>query len=290
MDTKSILKMICMAIICTLMVVSIVVPIIESGQTVLYEERNNVGYNYTALDDESLTFEHVTGSTNLINGVSRDLATEFGGTVWVISDHVTIRIGTDTRTSFICDAVSGTMVEGDKFVFTDGSVSITTNQFTGTYTYDYLFMPDASGEYGAFFNVPVFVNKSQDVIVFKTGINQDVHYTGIYNYYTGFRFTSNPLWVVAGGENREYAGTLDITSSVELNGASYELRPYDLEERYILENGEEVINYSDRFFIAPVSYYVSTMSESIVMDLISTIPIFVILGVIVALFVSMRRT
>lgn len=291
MNVKTIVVLITSAIVSLLLLTTVVVPIIESGSQTLGEEEQNVGYNFSSYkDNETFTLEHVTGSTNLINGVSRDLREEFSGTVWIISEEVCIRIGSDVRTSFICTGYSNTLVAGDTITFSNGTVVIDTENFDGEYSYSRLYVPDLNGTYGGFYNVPVKVDKSQDVFIFKTGMSGDAHWTGVYNIYYGFRLTSPIVFVVAGQPNTAYGGTFELDVTPTDIGVSYTLSPSNVIGHYVMEDGTEINNTTDRFFIAPITYHVAEDNDGVVYTLLSILPVFVVIGIAIGVISYMRRT
>ena len=268
---------------------SLLLPVLNDAQYGVSDEVNNVGANFTTINEDDnfkMTFENVSGSTNLIDGVSRNLVSEFGSTVWIVSDDITIRIGSDNRTSFVTEAHSMTLSPGDKISFEDGTVTIDTADYDSTTSYSRLFMPDKSGDFGAFYGLPAHVDNNQEIFMFAPALSGDsYHWVGEYNFKTGFKILSDPVTIVANSDNVPFDGDLTVTVNPDVGDLSSYISGWDDFTITVTPTEGESTSTTpnDLFYIVPLVYHVPTDDQNQQIKLLYVLPVLIIAATLIAL-------
>lgn len=282
-NVKSIAMTAIVTAISALMVATLLVPVVSSAQYSLTEEENNASYQYSSASAEGFSLENVSGGTNLINGVS---TVHTGGTNWVFSDYVQIRIGADNRTSYICPEYANTLNAGDKIVFENNTVTITTAAYSGTYEYTHLYVPDASGDYGAFFGQNFHVNNGTPMFIVSLGFPAGaVNFTGTYSYTEGWNQIKAPTTTVAAGAAIPLNKSVEFEINVVEDKISYGIFPATapFSWKYVEDGEDDVIGTASAqiFAIAPLTYNTLEESSSPLFTVIGVVPIIVLAGLVI---------
>lgn len=293
MNTSNMVKYAIGLVVGLTMIAGLVVPVVESSQNTIVTIENNSTMNYAASMDAGYSIEGVSGSTNIINGVTTP---HTGGTTWVFSDHVQVRIGGDNRTSFICPEFANTLYSGEKITFANGVVTITTAAYSGTFEYTHLYVPSATGTYGAFYNNPFGANNSSEVFIVGLGFPAgNVNFTGTYSATKGWEQIGSPFIVNAAtaATPQDYNVKLTATPS-PTSPISYTLHTASGVTWEYIEEGEEPVDGTTAnqiFAIAPIEYRTLEPQDYGAYALLSIIPLMgiVVLIVFAASTIRSRR-
>lgn len=281
----NILTMLMTLVVGVILAGSLLVPVIDSATTPEVPTNTSMSWKVSEADEWTLT--NVSGGTNIINGVE---VPQSGPTLWILADTVQVRIGADNRTSFISPNLSNTIAEGGTITFADGQCSITSGDYSYTFAFSKLYVPDENGTLGAFYQGSQFtVNKNySDMFVCSLGFAADVtkNFTGTYDFKNETWDTlSEAKTVVPGGVPTAYNYSTEVSFITESNTNYTELVNLNVDDaliNFVPKEGDTVAgNILNLYCIAPITPEITDSDLPAWMNLVKAIPILVIVALLI---------
>lgn len=299
-DTKIIAGVISFAVI-IIVIASVLVPVIEQGQSSVSHIEQNTGYNYTMRElnpSETWTYQVSSdGASATVNGEAIDLSpfTDSNLAFYVISDQFVFRvISTSIGGWFmpIDGNGEGSITRGSSLAISGDSATVTTSK--GTYSYDMTWCLVYAGDDGdlAYYNYlgstqSRFADKDSEIYLIAPDVSIDSSRTlrlmatmtplGLLGEdYNAFLKTTTTAESGSTSTWTDAAGKVSIvTNSSDFDGASYKITQAEIS--YDDTPAQRAVTW----MIMPVEYHRIDASDTAVHSIMSVIPIMCIIAVVV---------
>lgn len=277
MKMQSIYGVILTAVVVTLLVVTVVIPISQTSSNVSYETADNVGYDYLmskGTSSYSATFEYVSAGTLEVNGTNVTVTgsdtrawLSDGGIIYLTASGAWAmnvgRTGSVASMAFGSETgqVATASFSGGTFTTTLGSGTA----FTASYTY--VLYPDTGGDWGYFSGNAFRISEGAHFYALGTST---LRLASGYGTATSMSQAAsmagyNTTWTVTSAAQETYSAVSSVTASA--NDTS--------------QNPQNTVTVVGS--VAPVEYNAAVQQDSITITdtIVSIIPLILIVGVIV---------
>lgn len=292
MNIKDISTILVSLIIGILMVVTVMVPIIESSETMVVSTENNVNGTYAMIQQKELDdlVIEIGNSSVVVNG---EVVVDDPTKSFVASDGFVFR--SNDNECYGADSVNIRRIQTTSITITisDGVFSYLDNSVEYSGEISFLILPDPNGDLGFFQNTTIYATKNTPVYYVSTG-----------GYHVDPIGTSpNYLFEVVNGEITRSLSKMVYTGFGSDGTNTYE-GDYTLESIYS-EGLDETngkynagtllwsppsgeIGLNAWYIIAPIEYQYISENDGVVRTMLEILPIFAVIGLILGSFVMFR--
>ena len=279
MKFNGILTLVVTVLIVVLISTAAIVPIVESAQKEQKHIENNTSERYMALSDDSTVVLSVVDSEPAING--EKLSTIFGTptittSFWVVSDNVSmLAVYNVSNTSWVIwrlhywdsdDQIAKqvSMNSSGTITCSDGVIEYVAQDVSTTWSYTYLLVPSANGDYGAFYKnelntIDCFVDDESTIYIRSIG--------------------NNGNYTMAHGTLSDIVIDLAVISYNKIDGASiscvYTPTEYNASNKLtnITALPNTVSMGSSAWVLVPIEYSVMTENDNMIYAMLGIIPV-----------------
>lgn len=292
MNVKDMSTILVSLIIGILMVVTVMVPIIESSETMVVSTENNVNGTYAMVHQKELDdlVIEIGNSSVVVNG---EVVADNPYRSFVASDGFIFR--SNGNECYGADSINIRRIQTTSITITisDGAFTYSDNGVEYSGDISFLILPDPDGNLGFFQNVSIYATTNTPVYYVSTGgyhadpvgaspchffevVNGEVTRSLSTMVYSGFG--SDGATAYEGDYTLEgiYSEGLDETNGKYGSGSLLWTPP----------SGETEVNAP--YIIAPIEYQYISENDGVVRTMLEVLPIFAVIGLILGSFVMFR--
>lgn len=278
MKMQSIYGVILTAVVVTLLVVTVIIPISQTSSNVSYETADNTGYDYLmskGTSSYSATFEYVSAGTLKVNGTNVTVTGDDtrawvsdGGIIYLTASGAQVmNVG---RTGSVASMAFGSeTAQVATASFSAGTFTTTLGSGTAfTHAYSYVLYPDTNGDWGYFSGNAFRISEGAHFYALGTAT---LRLASGYGTATSMSQAASmagypTTWTVTSTAQETYSAVSGVTATAADTSQS---------------NPQNTVTVVGS--IAPVEYNAAVQQDSITITdtIVSIIPVVLIVGVIV---------